>query len=240
MLLALALGGCADPSGTLVILQNQVPVLDTMRPVCVIPSESSDPSLASGVFDVDLDRPHPYFVYPLIQNRLPSIKTSSGVERNSLLLKQIIVSIDAPPGIDPGWADGCPGRFPSPVSVRMDPGAAHAVPAQGFQACHSQRLRELIAAGAIPSDLAQPVYFTLNLTAVADRSGSEQSSPAFPFAVQVCAGCLQSMYPLIPSCVDAPKPNPLRGNPCNFAQDGPPVLCCTDPGGAVICPAPDV
>jgi hypothetical protein len=62
----------------------------------------------------------------------------------------------------------------------------------------------------------------------------------FPFDVQVCAGCLQSMFPLVPSCANAPKPNLLHGNPCNIAQDGPPVLCCTDPSGALICPAPDM
>jgi hypothetical protein len=122
----------------------------------------------------------------------------------------------------------------------LDPAQTRALSAQGFQACHAIRLKELVAAGAIPGDLSQPVYFTLVLTAIAERSGDEVQSNPFPFQVQVCAGCLQSRYPLTPTCADAPRPNPLKGNPCNIAQDGPQVLCCSDAGGALICPAPDV
>ncbi|MEO5766972.1 MAG: hypothetical protein ABIS92_01350 [Polyangia bacterium] len=235
---AVALTACADPAGTLLIVQNQIPAVDDKGGVCTFSTELSDPSLAYGIFDVDLDRPYPYFLYPLIENRFPSVQTG-GFERNSLLLRRVNVSIKAPAGVDPGWAAGCPGSFSSPASGQMDPGSTRAVRIQGFQGCHAQRLRQLIVDGAIPGDLNQPVFFTLQLTAVADRSGSEQSSAVFPFDVQVCAGCLQSMFPSTPSCADAPKPNPLHGNPCNIAQEGPEVLCCTDPGGALICPAPD-
>lgn len=233
------LNGCADPVATLLIIQNQVPVLDESGTRCVISAESTASSLSSGIFDVDLDQPYPYFIYPLIQNRLPSIRTSSGIERNSVSLSKINVTVKAPAGVDARWEPGCPASFWSPASGRMDPGSARAVGAEGIQACHARRMRELIIEQAIPGDTSQPVYFTLELTAIADRSGSEQSSQMFPFSVKVCAGCLQALYPAVPACADAPKPNEFQGNPCNIAQEGPQVLCCTDPGAALICPAPD-
>jgi hypothetical protein len=235
---AILLVGCANPGGALIILQNQVPTVDATSNACVVSTDGTA-SRGVGLFDVDLDRPYPYFVYPLVQSRLPSIMAAGGIERNAVALRSVRVEIKAPPGIDPGWAAGCPGKFDSPATAVLDPEQTRAVSAQGFQTCHARRLRELIAAGAIPGDQSQPVFFTLQLTVVADRSGSEVLSDAFPFQVQVCAGCLQSMYPLVPACADAPKPNPLHGNPCNVAQDFGLVLCCKDPAGALICPAPD-
>ncbi len=231
--------GCAEPSGTLIILQNQVPTVDSTSNACTVSSDSSTLSLQSGLFDVDLDRPYRYFVYPLVQSRLPSIKTAGGIERNSIVLSAVRVAIQAPAGVNPGWAAGCPGTFDSPAAAVLDPAQGRALVTQGFQTCHAQRMNELIAEGAISGDASQPVYFTLELTAVADRSGSELLSDPFRFQVQVCAGCLQWMYPLTPTCTDAAKPNPHPGNPCNIAQDTGPVLCCTDVGGALICPAPD-
>lgn len=221
------------------IVQNQVPAVDATSGFCVVTTDSSDPSLATGKFDVDLDRPYPYFVYPLIENRLPSIQTAGGIERNNLLLTTVRVSIGAPAGVNPQWTDNCPGTFDAPAAGVLTPGAVRAVQVEAFRTCHSQRMKQMINEGDIPADLAQPVFFTLNLTAIGDRSGSEQKSDAFPFQVQVCAGCLQSMFPLTPACVDAPKPNVFPGNPCNIAQDGPAVLCCTAPGGALVCPAPN-
>jgi hypothetical protein len=239
---ALVLGGttvaCANPPGTLLILQNQLPVLDSTSNMCVFSADSSDPSLAAGKFDVDLDRAYPYFVYPLIQNELPSI-TAGGIERNNVVLNNVRISIKAPAGVDPRWEAGCPGNFDVLRSVVLAPGSTHAVQVEAFQSCHAQHLKQMIDHGEIPANLSQPVFFILELTAIADRGGSEQKSGIFPFAVQVCAGCLQSMFPLTPACADAPKPNLLHGNPCNIAQDGPAVLCCTTPAGALTCPAPD-
>jgi hypothetical protein len=242
-LCALALGGTAvgcesPPIGTLLIVQNQIPALDSMSNACVFSADSTAPSLASGKFDVYLDQAYPYFVYPLIENELPSIQTA-GVERNNVLLNKVRVAIKAPSGVDPHWEAGCPGTFDAPASGVMGPGSTRAVRVDAFRTCHAEHLKQMIADHEIPADLSQPVFFTLELTAIADRSGSEQKSGIFPFDVQVCAGCLQSMFPLTPACADAPKPNLLHGNPCNIAQDGPAVLCCTNPAGALFCPAPD-
>lgn len=231
--------GCANPTSTLIIVQNQQPTVDDSGK-CAVSTDSSQSPSSDGRYDVDLDRAYPYFVFPLIQNRLPSIKTAGGIERNSVVLRRVQVTVHAPPGVDPAWDPRCPATFDSPATAVLDPAQSLAVKVEGMRNCHSQRLRELIAEGAIPGDTSQPVYFTLELTAVADRSGSEQRSDPFPFQVQVCAGCLQSMYPAVPNCADAPKPNPFRGNPCNIAQDVGLVLCCRDPGGALICPSPDV
>lgn len=228
---------CANPTSSLVIVQNQQPTVDDSGN-CAPSSDSSDPALSDGRFDVDLDQAYPYYVYPLIQNRLPSIKTAGGIERNSMVLRHVQITVQAPAGVDAGWDARCPATFTSPATAVLDPGQGRGVSVAGMRTCHGQRLRELIAAGAIPATSDQPVYFTLQLTAVADRAGSEQRSDPFPFQVQVCAGCLQSMYPLVPTCADAPKPNPYPGNPCNIAQDVGPVLCCKDQGDRLRCPAP--
>lgn len=229
---------CAQPPGSLVIVQNQLPVYDSDRRSCAVPTDSAPGILSSGKFDVLLDKAYPYWIYPLIASRLPSLMTMGGVERNAIMLRAVRVNVKAPAGIDPGWDDRCPGTFDWLASAAIDPLASTSVAVQGFQECHATRIRQLIMAGVIPADLSQPVYFTLDLTAVADRSGSQLLSDVFPFPVRVCAGCLQEMYPLTPDCTAAPKPNPSPGNPCNIAQDGPNVLCCVDPSGALICPAP--
>lgn len=233
------LAGCANPTGTLTIVQNQKPTVDDSG-ACVVSTDSSEIPSSDGRFDVDLDRAYPYFLYPLIQNRLPSLKTAGGIERNSIALHHVQVTVQPPAGVNPAWDSRCPGTFDYPSTAVLDPTQARAFRVEGLRTCHAQRLRELIAEGAIPADTTQPVYFTLQLTAVATRSGDEQRSDPFPFQVQVCAGCLQSMYPTVPLCTDAPKPNPLRGNPCNIAQDVGQVLCCKDPSDKLVCPAPDI
>jgi hypothetical protein len=241
--LALALGGaaagCAEPAGALLIVQNQKATLAMGGAVCEVPVETGDPRLA-GRFDVALDRFYPYFVYPLVANRLASVKTLGGVERNTATLRAVRVAIRAPSGVDPGWVAGCPGSFDSPASAALDPGASRSLVVEGLRACHAERLHALIEAGAIPGDGTQRVFFTLELQAVADRSGSELLSPSFPFDVEVCAGCLQPNFPVTPTCSAAPKPNPYQGNPCNIAQDTGPVLCCDDEMGHLVCPAPDL
>lgn len=230
---------CANPTSALVIVQNQQPSVDDSGS-CVVSSDSSETARSDGRYDVDLDQAYPYYVYPLIQNRLPSIKTAGGIERNAVGLRGVQITVQAPSGVDAGWDARCPATFESPATAVLDPGQGRAVRVAGMLTCHGQRLRDLIAAGAIPATTDQPVYFTLHLTAIADRAGSEQRSDPFPFQVQVCAGCLQSMYPLVPTCADAPKPNPFPGNACNIAQDVGPVLCCKDQGDRLICPAPSI
>jgi len=236
---AAGLSGCANPTSTLIILQNQKPTVDDSG-MCVVSGDSSQEPSSDGRFDVDLDQAYPYYVYPLIQNRLPSIKTAGGIERNSVVLRRVQVTVHAPSGVDAAWDPRCPATFDSPATAVLDPAQARAVTVAGMRTCHAQRLRELIAEGVIPANTNQPVYFTVELTAIADRSGGEQRSDPFPFQVQVCAGCLQSMYPAVPACADSPKPNPFKGNPCNIAQDRGQVLCCKDPGDRLICPAPDL
>ena len=230
--------GCANPPATVVILQIQKPKIDADTHACVVGTDLQDPRL-DGVFDVDLDRDYPYYVYPLVQNRLPSLQTSGGVQRNAVSLTAIRVDIKPPAGVNADWAAGCPGTFDSPASVMIDPNQTQALAVRGFLPCHARRLRELIAQMAIPADNSQPVFFTLDLKAVASHNGDSVESDPFQFQVSVCAGCLQSMFPLTPACIDAPKPNPRPGNLCNIAQDGPQVLCCLDSQGGLVCPAPD-
>lgn len=230
--------GCANPPATVVIIQIQKPKVDPDTHACVVSTDLDDPRLA-GVFDVDLDRDYPYYVFPLVRNRLPSVQTAGDIERNAVSLTAIRVDIQAPPGVDAAWPEGCPGTFDAPASVMIVPDQTNAIVVQAFLPCHTRRLRELIAASAFPADGSQPVFFTLDLRAVASHNGDTVQSDPFQFQVTVCAGCLQSMFPLTPACIDAPKPNPLPGNVCNIAQDGPQVLCCIDTKGALVCPSPD-
>jgi len=239
LVLALAAtGACANSTGSLVIIENQKPTVDMTSNQCVVSTDTTDPRL-QGTFDVDLDRPYPYFVYPLVASRFPSVTTSAGIEQNSIVIEKVRVAISPPAGVNPAWAAGCPGTFDWPASAVLDPGATRALAAKGFEECHSQHLRDLIAAGAIPADLSQPVFFTLNLTVYATHGGDEIASATFPYQVQVCAGCLQSMYPATPLCSATPKPNPFPGNHCNIAQDEGLVLCCKQADGSLVCPAPD-
>lgn len=224
----LVAGACANAPG-LVILQNQIPSVEMTSGNCVVSTDLTVSNPGPGVFDVAMDHPRPYFVYPMIQSRLPSI-TTGGIERNTISVHAVRATIKAPPGFDPGWAADCPASTDWPQAAALDPAQSRALIAQGFQPCHATRLADLIG--------TQPIFFTIELTAVADRYGDTLLSAPFPFGVQVCAGCLQSMFPNTPTCASAPNPNPFLGNPCNIAQDGPAVLCCTDAQGGLVCPAP--
>lgn len=230
--------GCANAPTTLVILQNQKVIPDTTTGLCTPTTDLSLP-LLSGIYDVDLDQDYPYYVYPLVQSRLPSLMTAGGIERNSVVMSALRIEIQAPAGLELAWPAGCPATFDAPASLVVDPQSTRALTARGFLPCHAQYLRQLIRQGSIPANPSQPVYFTLSMKALASRDGAELDSDAFPFQVGVCAGCLQAYFPATPMCIDTPKPNPRPGNPCNPAQDGPQVLCCVDAKGALLCPAPD-
>jgi len=231
--------GCANAPSTLVILQNQLVTPDMTTGTCT-PTEDLDSALLSGTFDVDLDKDYPYILHPLLESRLPSLQTADGIERNSLTLTALHIEIQAPAGVSPDWPAGCPATFDAPAPLVIDPQQTRVLTVNGLQPCHSQHLRQLIKDGAIPASSAQPVYFTLAIQAIATHAGSTLESDVFPFPVAVCAGCLQAHFPATPMCIDTPKPNPDPGNTCNVAQDGPQVLCCVDPAGALVCPAPDI
>src|SRR5207245_866152 len=61
---------CVERGSPLLIVQNQVPVIDTKMGTCTIPAARSMDRRPSGVLDVALDQSYPYELYPLLRNEL--------------------------------------------------------------------------------------------------------------------------------------------------------------------------
>lgn len=237
-----SLMGCeAKTNGVLVILQNQRVSMDSAStgPSCV-PSDDLGAGRSSGRLDVALDKPVPYQVFPLVQNRLSSL-VSGGVERNNLAVRALHMKIEPPPGSGITFPPGCPAEFDQAAAANIDPGQTRPFSANGMEACHTAVIQQAAAAGAISVSETQPVTFTIVMTAVAERGGDTVESDSFRYGVDVCAYCLQVGGNQTPACSATPKPNKYKGNGCTPGQDDPGLLCCIDQanGNKVICPAPD-
>jgi hypothetical protein len=236
------LGGCeAKTNGLLVILQNQRVSKDAAStgPACV-PTDDLAAGRSSGRLDIALDKPIPYQVFPLVQNRLASL-VSGGVERNNLAVRALHMKIEPPAGSGITFPAECPAEFDQSAAANIDPGQTRAFSANGMESCHTAIIQQAAAAGAISVSETQPVTFTIVMTAVADRGGDTVESDSFRYGVEVCAYCLQVGGNATPACSATPKPNTYKGNGCTPGQDDPGLLCCIDPanGNKVTCPAPD-
>jgi len=243
-------GGCVSNSGLLVILQNQQPVFDETSHQCAPGSMASASQVGSGVLDLEVGAAPAYLAYPLVQSTLPARAASPGaVEPNTVTLDGVRGQVVPPPGFDMTWPAGCPASIDSPSSGSLLPGTTLGLTAQVIRPCQAQTIHDLFVSGALPSDLTQQVRFTIEMRVVGHvTSGDEVTSDDFRLSVRACIGCLQTGFPDIaqfdfpkrPVCSAAPKPNIYHGNPCNFAQDYGPLLCCTGDMNQTVCPAPDM
>lgn len=238
------LSGCTtDVNGAFVIVQNQVP--EIVSGVCAVPSKAADSRQipGTGAYDVDLDKPYPYFLYPLLRNDLPISASENTIEVNRIEYTGVEVKIEPPAGVAfPSTAD-CPTEFKFAERATIPPTGEVGSAVQVFLPCHSAALLNLFNSGALPKDFATHVRFKVTIRAVGKHAGSTLKSDPFEYIVRVCKGCLQTGYapmfapfdyPGVPACT-ALTVNPYNGNPCNPAQDGQ-ILCCRKADGKLDCP----
>jgi hypothetical protein len=240
-------GGCVEDAGIVVILKNQIPEFDSQSGRCEISAAGGDISRNEGILDLAVSDAPNYFVYPVVQSRLPALAVEGRAEPNMITLTHLRVTIQPPPGFPFTWS-GCGNSSDPSFGIALPPGATGSAAVEAILPCQAKQILEQFKPGGLNPDLTERVYFSLEMRAFGTRSsGDEIKSDPFRVPVRVCVGCLQTgfsdlaqyNYPALPMCGVAPRPNPHKGNPCNLDQDIGPVLCCLDNNGKAICPSPD-
>jgi hypothetical protein len=240
-------GGCVDNAGLMVIVGNQIPTFDAIKNTCSASAETGAALLGQGILDLDVGTPQPYVAYPIIQNRLQPRAMMGGPETNRVMLAGFHIDLEAPPGYPFPWTDTVPSHIEPAFSQGLEPGASLTAAVDLITQNQAQAILAEFRPGGLSAKLTDQVIFTAQMRAVGNLNGGEIESDVFRFPVRVCVGCLQTgfttmaeyNYPGVPLCSVAPRPNMYKGNPCNFAQDSGPLLCCLDDNQKAICPAPD-
>ena len=233
----------ADVQRGLVIVQNQTPETEKG---CIIPSKATRRPV-SEAYDVDLDRPYPFYFFPLLRNDFPVTEAEGTIEVNRIEYTGVEVKIVPPPGVVFPSTASCPAEFSFPERASLMPTVEISSMVQTFLPCHSAALRAMFKSGALPSDPSSEVRFKAVVRAVGRHGGDTIKSDPYEHVVRVCLGCLQRGfgdkfsqfdYPKIPACT-AITDNPYKGNPCNPAQNSF-ILCCDQGGGKIQCPGQPV
>ena len=99
---------CTDGATSLVVLQAEA-TLDSDQG-CVRPTALSPAPLDDGVLDVDLDRPYPYWLYPVLENRMPPLATNGGLEPNAVSVEGFEVQVRPPNGVSWNFQRRAPRR----------------------------------------------------------------------------------------------------------------------------------
>lgn len=235
----------ADVAGGLVIVQNQTP--ESSEKGCLIPSKASMNRTISGTYDVDLDKPYPFYFYPLIQNNLPKSAAEGTIETNRIEYTGVEVKIVPPAGVAMPSTAACPTEFSFPERASVSPDGEIGSAVQIFLPCHSAALLAMFKSGALPSDPNAEIRFRAVVRATGKHAASTIKSDPFEYTVRVCKGCLQRGYldefsvfdyPAVPACTGI-KSNPYPGNACNPAQDAV-ILCCDKGNKQLVCPGQPV
>jgi hypothetical protein len=230
-LIGLISAACGRVPGQFEILNDQIP---PATGACVIPAQ---PSIYRGEGTLDVsgvrgDFETAYYLFPLIENNLPS--SGSAQDPNQIQISGFDVDISVIGNAPPAAAQ---------VMATVDPSLLHfRVPWSGGVSSGGGQITAITE--AFPVALAQALYtngglastpaLTLMLTVQAlgaTNSGRSLTSDPFHFPLDVCKGCLGISL--------GPCPLPFKptnsGNSCNPAQDES-VDCCTD-NGVLVCPA---
>ncbi len=231
---SLGFAACGRTPGQFEILNDQVPIISGGG--CAIPV---NPTVYQGEGTLDLsivraDFGSAYFVFPLIENNLPSSSNGS-LDPNEIQLSGFQIDIK-PIGAPPPASiqdvfnkneGGALVHYQIPWSGGIKSGGGQlSAAAAAFPVGLAQ---QLVAAGGISTEPSLTVDLQIQALGKTNSGLSMQSDP-FEFPVQVCNGCLVAN---VAPCPYAAAPaNP--GNSCNPAQDVP-VDCCTD-NGALLCP----
>ena len=230
----LVFAACGRVPGQFEILNNQVPQVSGTG--CFIPV---DPMVyqGEGILDISIvrgDFQTAYFVFPLIENNLPSASSNTTIDPNEIQLNGFqvdIVPIGAPPpaSVQSVFDGGPLVHYQIPWSGGISSGGGHlSAVVAAFPVALAQ---SLAAAGGIGREPSLTVDLTIQALGTTNTGTHMQSDP-FRFPLQVCSGCLVATVAPCPF-VSAPV---NIGNTCNPAQDLP-VDCCTD-NGALVCPPP--
>jgi hypothetical protein len=244
---AAATAGCVDNAGLMVILGNQIPMMDAVTHLCSAIAADGTAVLGQGVLDLDVGTPQPYVAYPIVQNRLQALGMASGVEPNRIMLQGFHITLIPPAGFNFPWTAAAPNHLEPAFSQGLEPGAELTAQIQAVSQNQAQAILAQFGPGGLSPLLTDDVVFTVEMHAVGTRNGDTIESDVFRFPIRMCVGCLQTgltdlaqyNYPGVPLCTVAPKPNIYKGNPCNFAQDSGPLLCCLDDSQKPVCPSPD-
>ena len=228
----LVFAACGRVPGQFEILNDQIPQVSGTG--CIIPV---DPGMYSGEGKLDIsivrgDFESAYFVFPLIENNLPSSSSNSSIDPNEIQLSGFQIDITpigapAPASIQPLFDGGPLVHYQVPWSggIKSGGGQLSAIVA-AFPVALAQ---SMVAAGGIGS--APSLTVDLNIQALGTtNNGTHMQSDPFHYPVEICSGCLVAS---VAPCPVAAAPANV-GNTCNPAQDLP-VDCCTD-NGALICP----
>jgi hypothetical protein len=235
VMFSLGFAACGRTPGQFEILNDQIPT--TSGGSCSVPL---DPTAYQGEGRLDLsvvrsDFGSAYFVFPLIENNLPSSSNGS-LDPNEIQLSGFQIDIN--------WIGVPPSESIQNVFTANAGGPLvhYQIPWSGGISSGGGRLSAITAAFpvALAQNLVAPAgagvdpFLTVDLTIQAlgtTNSGTHMESDPFHFPVQVCSGCLANNVgpcPLAAALANV-------GNGCNPAQDLL-VDCCTDKG-ALICPA---
>ena len=240
-------GACVDNAGLMVIVGNQIPTVDAVTHMCSASSATGAAFLGEGVLDLDVGTPQPYVAYPVIQNRLQARAVAGGVEPNRVMLEGFHITLLAPPGFNFPWTAQVPNQMEPAFSQGLEPGASLTATVTAVSQSQAQAILAQFGPGGLNHALTEQVVFTAEMHAIGSFNGGQIESDVFRFPIRMCVGCLQTgfttmaefNYPGVPLCSVAPRPNPAKGNPCNFAQDSGPLLCCLDDNHKAVCPSPD-
>ncbi|HLK93977.1 MAG TPA: hypothetical protein VKZ18_29055 [Polyangia bacterium] len=232
--LPLALAACGRVPGQFEIFNNAVPMSSDQG--CTVPV---DPTVyqGSGMLDlsaVSANFGSAYFLFPLIENNLPSSSSGSGIDPNEIQLGGFQIDITpigaAPPtSVESVFANnGALTHYQISWSGGVSSGGGHITAIAGaFPVALAQQLS---AAGGIGSDPSLTVDLTISAFGTTN-TGTHMTSDPFHFPLQICTACLaQNLGP----CPLAAAPV-NKGNACNPAQDMA-IGCCTQ-NGALVCPA---
>ena len=241
-------GACVENPGLMVILGNQVPTMDGTTHVCSAATSTGVSLLGQGVLDLGVGTPQGYVAYPVVQNRLAPRGMSGGFDSNRIMLDGFRITLKAPPGYDFPWTADVPNHVEPHFPQGLEPSSSLTANIELVSQTQARAILAEFKPGGLNPDLAQQIIFTAEIRAVGELSGGEIESDVFRYPIRMCVGCLQTgflsaaqyNYPHVPECSVAPRPNMYKGNPCNYAQDSGPLLCCVDDSMKIICPSPDI
>jgi len=247
----LAFAACETQKGMLFVEQNQSPEIGDDG-VCTVPAEKTEATIPRGVLDVAFDQPKAYFLYPLIKNAIEDSLDMSP-EATVVYVDRAKTVVHPEPRLPlPDFGADCPTTFEEPLAFRLEGGDTISGAMRVLLPCHAQRIKRYFEEPPdqplYPPDQNVELYYTVDFSVSGNRAGSHIESDPFRFPIRVCYGCLQLQSPdgslTTPLCSTMPPENPYTGNPCNYAQDFGPVMCCSNDleggNGELICPAPGV